>query len=383
MFWPASWSRSGPSVVRSRRSSASSTANPVVGLDRADEVADLRVGDGIEVLAVDGVVGADPAEDPSRRGGEVVAHVGGDGGEVLPALDPADGRLGLLARRVDLLVGRLGAGLGIVGQGVHQDQLCANPFGERVPLGDAGVDLVVVDRDPERVRLAGQHGAVHERGRRGGVEVRERGADLVDLLLDELVARPAELALQLGHRGSGLGDEDPPLDVEVRAVVRRAGDGRDRPEVRLPEAVPRGRAEDPQGEGDGDRKGDDDQLLGSQLVLPARAMPAVEDGSRSEAHRLMVMRRLGCGPRGRWAWRGAMLADAARARMAPTAGHQPRAKVSRIAPQRSLRTRSIASRTMPPVIFEAPATRSRKMIGTWTIRAPRRCAHQVVSIWKP
>ena len=43
---------------------------------------------------------------------------------------------------------------------------------------------------------------------------------------------------------------------------------------------------------------------------------------------------------------------------------------SRIAPQRSLRTRSIASRTMPPLIFEAPATRSRKMIGTWTMRAP-------------
>ena len=181
----------------------------------------------------------------------------------------------------------------------------------------------------------------------------------------------------------GLGDEDPPLNVEVRAVVRRAGDGRDRPEVRLPEAIPRGRAEDPQGERDGDRKGDDDQLLGSQLILPARAMSAVEDGSRSEAHRLMVMRRLGCGPRGRWAWRGAILADAPVRAWTPIAGHQPRAKVSRMAPQRSLRTRSIASRTMPPVIFEAPATRSRKTIGTWTMRAPRRCAHQVVSIWKP
>ena len=46
-------------------------------------------------------------------------------------------------------------------------------------------------------------------------------------------------------------------------------------------------------------------------------------------------------------------------------------------------TSNIASRAIPPVILDAPRVRSRKTIGTWTIRAPRRCAHQVVSIWKP
>ena len=44
---------------------------------------------------------------------------------------------------------------------------------------------------------------------------------------------------------------------------------------------------------------------------------------------------------------------------------------------------SIASRTMPPCILLFPATRSRKTIGTWTMCEPRRCAHHVVSTWKP
>src|SRR3712207_7847644 len=39
---------------------------------------------------------------------------------------------------------------------------------------------------------------------------------------------------------------------------------------------------------------------------------------------------------------------------------------------RSWTTTRRASRAMPGVIFEAPRSRSRKTIGTWTMRAPRR-----------
>src|SRR5688500_20111480 len=38
---------------------------------------------------------------------------------------------------------------------------------------------------------------------------------------------------------------------------------------------------------------------------------------------------------------------------------------------------------MRPLIFEDPATRPRNAIGSWTMVAPRRCAHQVVWIGKP
>ena len=43
----------------------------------------------------------------------------------------------------------------------------------------------------------------------------------------------------------------------------------------------------------------------------------------------------------------------------------------------------MASTTIEPVIFEVPATRSRKTIGISRMVAPRRCAHQVVSTWNP
>ena len=79
--------------------------------------------------------------------------------------------------------------------------------------------------------------------------------------------------------------------------------------MRIPVATPGGGAEDPDGERDRHREGDHGELLRAQLILPARSMLAVENGSGSEAHRLMVMRRLSCGPLGRWARRGAMLTD--------------------------------------------------------------------------
>jgi len=47
--------------------------------------------------------------------------------------------------------------------------------------------------------------------------------------------------------------------------------------------------------------------------------------------------------------------------------------------QRKARTRNIASRTMAPDILDRPAVRSRKVIGTGTMRERRRWAHHVVS----
>ena len=242
MFWPASWSRSGPSVVRSRRSSASSTANPVsvsTGPTRSPTSASATAS---KYSPYDGVVGADPAEDPSRGGGEVVADLGGDGGELLAALDPADGRLGLLARRVELLVGRLGAGLRIVGQGVHQDQLGANPFGERVPLGDARRR----SRRRRPRRRTHRPGWRARRRPRARWRRRRRGPTSAALIWSiccwmSWSRGPPSWLCSSVTVARGLGDEDAPLDVEVRAVVRRAGD-RTRPAGSAP---PRSRSTRP------------------------------------------------------------------------------------------------------------------------------------------
>ena len=103
--------------------------------------------------------------------------------------------------------------------------------------------------------------------------------EAVDLLLDDLVARAAQRRLQLGDLADGLGSQDSLANVQVGTVEARAGDRGDRSEVRLPVAVPGGCAEDPDGQRDGDRERDDGELLGAQLVLPARAVLAVEDRS--------------------------------------------------------------------------------------------------------
>ena len=50
---------------------------------------------------------------------------------------------GLVERGLTLLVGRLGAGLRVLGERLDQDEVGVHPLGERQPLRDFGVDLVV------------------------------------------------------------------------------------------------------------------------------------------------------------------------------------------------------------------------------------------------
>ena len=69
--------------------------------------------------------------------------------EGLPALDAVECRLGLLARGVELLIGRLVVGRGILRQRLHQDQLRVHQLVEREPLGKASVELVVADAHAE------------------------------------------------------------------------------------------------------------------------------------------------------------------------------------------------------------------------------------------
>jgi hypothetical protein len=180
-----------------------------------------------------------------------------------------------------------------VGQRLDEDQAGAYPLGQGQPLGDAGVELLVADRDPELLRPRLERGGVDQRARRIVGEAVEAQAQAVDLLLDDLVPRAAELRLQLGDLGDRLRGQDSLALRQVGPVVRDAGDRGHRPEVRLPVAVPCRCAEDTDGERDRHRERDDDELLRAQLILPAWSVPAVEDRAGSEAHRLMVMRRLG------------------------------------------------------------------------------------------
>ncbi len=119
------------------------------GLDRADEVAHLRIRDRIEVLAVRRIIGAEPADAPSGRCGEVVADVGRHFRERLPALEPVERRLRLFPRGVELLVRWLVVGRGILGQRLHQDQLRVHQLIEREALGKARVELIVADAHVE------------------------------------------------------------------------------------------------------------------------------------------------------------------------------------------------------------------------------------------
>jgi hypothetical protein len=267
---------------------------PTLRLDRAHDVARLRVRQRVEVLRIRRVVRLEPAKLPADLGGEVVADLRRDDGEVLAALEAGDDVLGGGARRLHLLVGRLRVRLGVVGERRDEDHARRDPLGQGPPLRDAGVDLLVGDADPELLGPRREDGGVDERVRGGSRQAGQLEAQRVHLLLDGLVARTAELGLELRELGDGLGADDALADVEVRSVVGRAGDGSNRTEMRLPVAVPRRGAENADREGNGQREPGDGQLLGPQLVLPARTMLAVEDGARSEGHRLTgLTRRLG------------------------------------------------------------------------------------------
>ncbi len=250
-----------------------------LGLDRADDVAGLGVLQRVEVLAVRRVTILEPAEIAAERCGEVVADVRRDRGEVLASLDPIARVLGRGLRLRALLVGGLVGGLGVVGKRLDQDQAGVHALRKGDALRDAGIQLVVADRDAEVLGARGEDGAVDERvgGLRG--EVVEALAEAVDLLLRDLVARAAQRRLQLRDLSDRLGSQDSLADVEVGAVEARAGNRGDRSEVRLPVPVPGRCAEDPDGQRDRDRERDDGELLGAQLVLPARAVLAVEDRS--------------------------------------------------------------------------------------------------------
>ena len=137
-----------------------------IGLDRSDQVARARVGQRVEVLVVSDVTVLEPAQPAAGVAGEVVAHVLGNGREVLASLDPLLRGLGLVERGLALLFGRLRAGLRVLGEGLDQDQVGVHPLGERQPPRDFGVDLGVGDRDVEVARPRREHLAVHERWRR-------------------------------------------------------------------------------------------------------------------------------------------------------------------------------------------------------------------------
>ncbi len=266
----------------------------VLRLDGTDQVARLGGGERVEVRLVRGVGGVEPAEQAAGGGREVVAHLARHLGEVLAGLDPlasvfggraglrslGPGWLGRLLRvRLVFLVHRVGE--------LDQDEAGADPFRQTHALGHFGVDRLVADRDPEVGRPCGEHGPVHQGVGCVRRDLVEAGAQAVDLLLDELVARPTvELGLQLGEGRHGLGGQDALTLNQVAAIEALLRHDRDRTEVRLPVAVPGRRSEDPQGQGDGQREAQDRQLLRAQLVLPARAVLPVEDRSGSDRHRL-------------------------------------------------------------------------------------------------
>ena len=259
---------------------------PAIGLDRSDQVAGARIGHRVEVLVVGDITVLEPAQPAAGVRGEVVAHILGNGGEVLPSLDPFLCGLGLVERGLTLLVGRLRASLRVLGKGLDQDEVGVHPLGERQPLRDFGVHLRVGDRDVEVAGSRGEHLAVHERGDGGRRQAAGLRVELLDLLVEDLVAWAAgQLPLKLLEIGDELHRQDRLALVEVGLAEARAFHVGHRPGVRLPVSVPRGRSEDPDRHGDRDREADDDQLLRAQLVLPARSMLPVEDRSGSECHR--------------------------------------------------------------------------------------------------
>ena len=133
------------------------------GLDRADEVAHLRVRDCLEVLTVRRIIGPEPADGPSGGCGEVVAHVGCHVRERLPALEPVERCLRLLLGGVELLISWLVAGRGILRQRLHQDQLRVHQRIEREALGEARFELLVADAHVERIGTRGEHRALDQR----------------------------------------------------------------------------------------------------------------------------------------------------------------------------------------------------------------------------
>ncbi len=359
---------------------------PAIGLDGADDLSGLRIGQRVEIGVVGHVAILEPAELAAGRCGEVVADLGRDGGEVLAALDPLESRVRLVTRGSQLLLGRLSIWLRVGGQGRDQHEARADPLGKRQALRNLRVDLLVAHRQPELVGAGAEYRAIDQRVGRLGRNAVQALAEAVDLLLQDLVSRPTQLIVELAGLRDRLGGEDPLPRVEIAAREGLALHRSHRAHVGLPVGVPCRRSEDPQRNRDGDGEADDDELLGAQLVLPSRAVLPVEDRSGSDRHRLtLVMRRLGWQPGLARAGRGAILADAPPLRSKPgwPAARQRRRSASRIARIRSPTTSSMASRTMPPVIFDAPATRSRNTIGTSRTTAPRLCAHHVVSTWKP
>ena len=301
-----------------------------IGLDRADDVARLGIGEGVEVLVIRGVAVLEPAEIAAELAGEVVAHLGRHRGEVLARLDPIHRRLGLFHCGRLLLLGGLVLGIGVLGERLDEDEAGPHELRQSVPLGHLGIDLRVGDADTEVAGADVEHGSVDQRG--GGVlrHRLQRLREAVDLLLDELVARALELALELDQLRGRLRRQDVLTLIEVGTIEGRLLDRGDRAEMCLPVAVPGGRPEDAERQRDGEREADDDELLGAQLILPAGSVLAVEDRSRSEAHRQLVMRRLGGRPGLAMRGRGAILADAFARRTQPALAP----KATALAPQR-------------------------------------------------
>ena len=121
-------------------------------------------------------------------------------------------------------------------------------------------------------------------GKEGSVAPRER-VNIVYKPATGGAQEEKELPLKLLDVGDELHRQDRLALCEVGLVEARTGHVGNRPGVRLPVAVPRGGTEDPDRDGDRDREADDDQLLRTQLVLPARSVLPVEDRSGAECHR--------------------------------------------------------------------------------------------------
>ena len=100
----------------------------------------------------------------------------------------------------------------------------------RTRSATSSVDVVIGHADPELLRTRREHRAVDERLRSVRVDGVEGWHQAVDLLLDDLGARTAELFLELGDLGGQLRDQDRararPRSARSKVVPATAAIGR-------------------------------------------------------------------------------------------------------------------------------------------------------------
>ena len=166
--------------------------------------------------------------------------------------------------------------------GAGQDQRQLQPGGVQPAPVDLGLDLVI-----GRSHAKGRCAAVEQKAGQQGVrtdplDVAKGGVDGLQLLLDDLVAHAAGVALQVDRRGLQLGRHHLDALHDRRPLDGGSVDQRGLAQIALVEPAPGRRGKDADRHRDGQREAGHDQLLGAQLVLPAGTVLPVEDRSVSE-----------------------------------------------------------------------------------------------------